>query len=156
MLKYAATGRSPMRLAKTLVFGYNKSIQSERSGYTMSEVIKGKVVYGKQLGRTIGFPTANIDAKEEISCRRGVYFGTCETGGKVYRVILNIGRHPTVPEGAPTIEAHLIDYSGDLYGKEIEVKLLRFMRPETKFDSLDALKDQLTRDMQSARLYEIE
>ena len=116
----------------------------------------GKVVSGKKLGRTIGFPTANIEAGEPVNCQRGVYFGVCEVEEKSYRVILNIGRHPTVPEGKPTIEAHLIDYSGDLYGTEIEVRLLRFMRGEVKFVSLDALRALLQRDMNEARLYQIE
>ncbi len=119
-------------------------------------ILKGCVVTGKRLGRTIGFPTANIDVKGEISCRRGVYFGISEVNGEQYRVILNIGAHPTVPEGAPTVEAHLIGYSGDLYGQQIEVMLLRFMRGETKFDSLDALKAQLTRDLRAACEYEME
>lgn len=123
---------------------------------TIIASIRGTVVSGKRLGRTIGFPTANIETAEPFKCSRGVYFGVCEVEGRLYRVILNIGRHPTVPEGKPTIEAHLIDYSGDLYGREIEVRLLRFMRGEVKFDSLDALRAQLQRDMNSARLYEIE
>ena len=123
---------------------------------TIIASIRGNVVSGKKLGRTIGFPTANIESGEPVNCRRGVYFGVCEVGETLYRVILNIGRHPTVPEGKPTIEAHLIDYSGDLYGTEIEVRLLRFMRGEVKFDSLESLKAQLQRDMNEARLYEIE
>ncbi len=119
-------------------------------------VLKGFVVVGKQLGRTIGFPTANIDVQPPSFCKRGVYFGISEVDGVKYRVILNIGQHPTVPEGTPTVEAHLIDYSGDLYGRHIEVKLLRFMRPETKFDSIDALKAQLVHDLRAACGYEIE
>ena len=113
-------------------------------------VLKGCVVTGKQLGRTIGFPTANIDVKGEICCRRGVYFGISEINGEKYRVILNIGAHPTVPEGAPTVEAHLIGYSGDLYGRRIAVRLEKFLRAERKFESLDALKEQLRRDTGAA------
>ncbi len=112
--------------------------------------LAGKVVYGKQLGRTIGFPTANIDVEGEIVCRPGVYFGVCVTGDALYRVILNIGTHPTVPEGPPTVEAHLIGYSGDLYGRWIEVELVRFMRDEQKFPSVQALREQLERDLAEA------
>ena len=114
-------------------------------------ILEGEVVFGKQLGRTIGFPTANIEVKDGAVCPPGVYFGVCEVDGVQHSVIINIGRHPTAPEGPPTVEAHLIDYSGDLYGRSISVRLLRFMRSETKFPSIEALKEQLERDRESAR-----
>ena len=79
-------------------------------------VLEGEVVRGKQLGRTIGFPTANIAVADPAACPPGVYYGVSEADGQRWRVIINIGRHPTVPEGPPTVEAHLIGYSGDLYG----------------------------------------
>jgi len=113
-------------------------------------IIEGRVVHGKHLGRTLGFPTANLDVRKEIDCARGVYFALCEIEGRTYRVILNIGAHPTVPEGAPTVEAHMLDYSGDLYGRMLELRLKRFMRGEVRFASLDALKAQLEYDRQSA------
>ena len=113
--------------------------------------LKGIVVTGKQLGRTNGFPTANMDVEEAVSCRPGVYFGRCCVDGAAWRDILNIGTHPTVPEGPPTVEAHLIDYEGNLYGRRIEVELIRYLRSERKFESVQALKEQLTRDMETAR-----
>lgn len=113
-------------------------------------VLTGRVVYGKQLGRTIGFPTANMDVEDMAACPMGVYAGLCRVDETVYRVIINIGKHPTAPEGAPTVEAHLIGYSGDLYGREISVRLVKFLRGEVKFPSLDALKEQLSRDMEAA------
>ena len=113
-------------------------------------VLTGRVVYGKQLGRTIGFPTANMDVEDMAACPMGVYAGVCRADGKEYRVIINIGKHPTAPEGAPTVEAHLIGYAGDLYGREISVRLVKFLRGEVKFPSLDALKEQLSRDMEAA------
>ena len=112
--------------------------------------LTGKVVYGKQLGRTIGFPTANIEVKSGTDCPPGVYYGVCGADGKAWRVILNIGTHPTVPEGPPTVEAHLIGYRGDLYGRVISVTLKKFLRAETRFPSLDALRGQLKRDMEEA------
>jgi len=114
-------------------------------------VLTGRVVYGKQLGRTIGFPTANMDIETSVECRTGVYYASCNVDGTIYRVILNIGTHPTVPEGPPTVEAHLIGFSGDLYGQQITVKLLRYMREEKKFPSLQALTEQLNRDMNTAK-----
>ena len=114
-------------------------------------ILEGEVVAGKRLGRTIGFPTANIGGMESSDCPPGVYFGVCEVDGVRYRVIINIGRHPTAPDGPPTVEAHLIDYSGDLYGRRIAVRLMEYMRGETKFPSLDALRQQLERDKEAAR-----
>lgn len=113
-------------------------------------ILEGEVVTGKQLGRTIGFPTANIDVEGTPACPAGVYFGLCSVDGTQYRVIINIGRHPTVPDGPPTVEAHLMGYSGNLYGRRIAVKLVSFMRGEVKFPSIDALREQLHRDMARA------
>ena len=114
-------------------------------------IIEGRVVGGKRLGRTIGFPTANLDVNGKIECAGGVYFALCEVDAKVYRVILNIGSHPTVPDGAPPVEAHLLDYSGDLYGRKLSVRLKQFMRAEVKFDSLSALRAQLEADRRTAQ-----
>ena len=118
----------------------------------MSELgdIVGIVVTGKRLGRTIGFPTANIDARTDWA--RGVYAVDVFIEGDEtpHRAIINIGTHPTVPEGAPTIEAHLIGYEGDLYGKTLRVKCLRYLRPERRFGSLDQLKAQLQKDRSAA------
>lgn len=114
-------------------------------------ILEGEVVLGKRLGRTIGFPTANIDVADMAACPSGVYYGVCRVDDTAYRVIINIGKHPTAPEGAPTVEAHLIDFSGDLYGRSIAVRLVKFLRGETKFPSLDALRAQLEQDMNAAR-----
>lgn len=113
-------------------------------------ILTGRVVYGKQLGRKLGFPTANMDVENMEACPLGVYYGLTRVNGMLYRVIINIGRHPTAPEGAPTVEAYLIGFSGDLYGREISVRLVKFLRGEKKFPSLDALKAQLTSDMAAA------
>lgn len=112
--------------------------------------LAGKVVYGKQLGRTIGFPTANIDVGDVEACPPGVYCAVCEVDEKAYRVIVNIGRHPTAPEGPPTVEAHLIDFEGDLYGRELTIRLTGYLRAERKFSSLEELKQQLERDRADA------
>lgn len=116
----------------------------------MKEVLEGRVVYGKQLGRTIGFPTANMETDAAAWKNPGVYYGICVVDEKAYRVIINIGKHPTVPEGAPTVEAHLIGYSGNLYGRTIRVELREFLRSEVRFGSVDELKAQLERDTQAA------
>ncbi|MBQ2956458.1 MAG: riboflavin kinase [Clostridia bacterium] len=114
-------------------------------------ILEGKVVYGKQLGRTIGFPTANIDVEDMEACPAGVYCGVSRVDETDYRVIINIGRHPTVPEGPPTVEAHLIGFEGNLYGRTLSVRLTGYLRGEKKFASLDELKAQLELDREAAR-----
>ena len=67
--------------------------------------------------------------------------------------MVNQGHHPTVPDGPPTIEAHILDYDGDVYGERVTLDYLRFLRPERRFDGVDALKAQLTRDREAVRAY---
>lgn len=116
--------------------------------------IEGKVVYGKQLGRTMGFPTANVQPLGEYETpQNGVYAARVKIEGMdgEYMSVLNQGKHPTAPEGAPTIEAHILDFSGDIYGKKIWVDYIEFLRPETRFGSLDELKKQIALDEKRAR-----
>jgi riboflavin kinase / FMN adenylyltransferase len=114
----------------------------------------GVVVTGQQLGRTIGFPTANLELPvEKFLPRFGVYAvdvlfeQTLEQ--TTVKGVMNIGCRPTVAGAAPTIEVHLLNWSGDLYGQTLKVNLLGFLRPEQKFDSLEALKQQISQDCQS-------
>lgn len=117
--------------------------------------LEGRVVRGKQLGRTLGYPTANIEA--EVSPaelpENGVYAAWFELDGRRLPCVLNQGRHPTVPEGPPTIEAHILDFTGDIYGRRVAVEYLRFLRPERRFPSLEALKAQIDADGRAARAY---
>jgi len=113
--------------------------------------ISGRVVRGKQLGRTLGFPTANIECDPSgIADAGGVYAGWTAVDGVFYPVVLNIGLHPTFPEGAFSVEAHLIGYEGDLYGRELKVSFLACIRGEKCFDSIDALRHQIARDIDTA------
>lgn len=108
--------------------------------------ICGMVEEGKKLGRTIGFPTANISAMLAEDMPRGVYAAWIKADGQKHGCMVNIGSHPTAPEGKPTIEAHIFDFSGDLYGRQVELEIIGYLRAEVKFPSLDALKEQLARD----------
>lgn len=113
----------------------------------------GTVVKGQQLGRTIGFPTANLQlATEKFLPRFGVYavdvFLEQTTEQPTIKGVMNIGCRPTVAGAAPTIEVHLLNWSGDLYGQTLKVNLMQFIRPEQKFDSLEALKQQIKQDCQ--------
>ena len=116
--------------------------------------IEGKVAYGKQLGRTIGFPTANVEPVHDYQLpRNGVYAARVYIEGVdgEYLSVLNQGKHPTAPEGKATIEAHILDFSGDIYGKNIRVEYVEFLRPETRFASLEELKKQIALDEERAR-----
>ena len=113
-------------------------------------IINGIVEPGKHLGRRLGFPTANICPRRIHGKRpkNGVYAAALWLEGTdvAYLCMLNQGDHPTAPEGAPTIEAHVLDYDGDLYGRKVRVEYLVFLRPEHRYDSLDSLSEQLNHD----------
>ncbi|MEH2292114.1 bifunctional riboflavin kinase/FAD synthetase [Nostoc sp.] len=121
--------------------------------------LTGDVVQGQQLGRTIGFPTANLQLpKEKFLPRQGVYavrvFTLSETSDVTPSEslgVMNIGNRPTVNGTYSSAEVHLLDWSGDLYGKKLVVQLVKFLRPEQKFPSLEALKTQIQLDCFVAR-----
>ena len=108
-------------------------------------IIKGEVIHGAQLGRKMGFPTANIDA-QNIRVDNGVYYSRVNIDGKLYNAMTNIGIRPSVDGHTRLLETHLFNFSGDLYGQQIEVELIRKIRDERRFDSIDALKGQLEKD----------
>jgi riboflavin kinase/FMN adenylyltransferase len=117
--------------------------------------IEGRVEHGDERGRTIGFPTANVAIGEYIVPALGVYAvraGVDEGTETVWRDgAANLGRRPTVDGQSLTLEAHLFDFAGDLYGRHLRVALVERLRPEKKFDGLDALKAQIARDCADAR-----
>ena len=112
----------------------------------------GEVVHGKQIGRTIGFPTANIPVPEQqILPANGVYAAMVTVDGDRYPGILNIGCRPTVDNGSHvSIEVHLIDFDRDIYGKEISIAVCHFLRHESRFDDLNQLRLQLEQDKKNA------
>ena len=116
--------------------------------------ITGRVVKGNSLGHTIGFPTANLDYPSDVAVPApGVYAGIVKLlpEGYKYPAMVNIGCRPTVMRGEDkVIEAHIIGWNGDLYGKEITVRFLKRLRDEKKFDSIEALKKQLAEDRDKA------
>jgi len=115
--------------------------------------VRGTVTHGDARGRTIGFPTANVPLGRHLEPARGVYAVTARLpGGTAVPGVANIGRRPTVAEGAISrVEAHLFDWSGDLYGQEVAVALHGFLRAERKFDSFDELRGQIVADAAQAR-----
>ena len=114
--------------------------------------ITGIIVKGKQLGRTIGFPTANIQLHESYKLipANGVYVINAYYEGKSYKGMLNIGVRPTVDGTSRTIEANLFDFDKEIYGEDLRVEILHYLRPEQKFNGLDALIEQLKIDKENA------
>jgi len=114
-----------------------------------------KVIHGKALGKKMGTPTINQAIPQNMLIpRHGVYVTDCLVGDQILRGITNIGVHPTVDtDAAVNCETYLLDFSGDLYESEIQVSFLKFLRPETKFDSLEDLKEQIQKDILAAKQY---
>ena len=119
-------------------------------GYTY--FTKGEIVHGRQLGRTIGIPTANlIPPPQKKLPPNGVYITESLIQGKLYQGITNVGYKPTVKENFLGVETYLFSCSADLYGQEAEVKFYRYLRPEVKFTSLEELKKQMMKDIQKGK-----
>ncbi len=115
-------------------------------------ILTGQVMTGKQLGRTIGVPTANLCVPEGLlTPPYGVYACKVRFDGREYAAVTNVGIRPTVSGEGVTVEAHLLDFDGDLYGTEITVAFYKYLRPEQKFDSLEALKAQIAADIAKVR-----
>lgn len=110
-------------------------------------ILSGEVVPGRQLGRTIGVPTANILIPEGVAVPKlGVYACTCAIDGHRYVAVTNVGSRPTVDGHQVRTESWILDFSGDLYGKHITLMFHQFLRPEQKFGSLEELKIQIHAD----------
>jgi len=115
-------------------------------------ILTGVVVKGQQLGSKIGFPTANLEVSpEKFLPKIGVYSVGVLIDNQEYLGVMNLGCRPTVEGKNLTIEVHLLDWHGDLYGKNLSVTLLKFLRPEQKFSSLDALKAQIALDCETTK-----
>jgi riboflavin kinase/FMN adenylyltransferase len=115
-------------------------------------VVRGEVIVGDRRGRSIGFPTANVlpDPAQEIP-GRGVYAGFVYIGKEVHAACTNVGVAPTFERGENRIEAYLIDFEGNLYGRIVDVSFVRRIRPEKRFSGVEELKEQIERDVEEAR-----
>ncbi len=118
--------------------------------------IRGEVIHGQQLARQWNYHTANIAVQQNtVSLPRGVYVAEIYHDGQLLRGVANLGLRPTIEEQQKRLllELHLLDWQGDLYGQQLDVTLLHFLRPECRFGSLEELKAQIVRDAQQARLW---
>jgi riboflavin kinase/FMN adenylyltransferase len=115
--------------------------------------LRGKVVTSGKRGRALGFPTANLDINPQQALPgNGVYATITQVDGKQFPSATNIGTHPTFGEGERTVETHLIQYKGDLYGKEIRVEFVQKLRDEQRFASTEELKKQIEKDIREAEI----
>ncbi len=117
-------------------------------------ILSGEVAAGRQLGRTIGIPTANLQLPEGVLCPRfGVYACKATADGKTYTAVTNVGTRPTVAGNGITVESWLQDFEGDLYGKKLQLQFYKFLRPEEKFPSLEALQGEIRKNAREVRQY---
>ena len=115
-------------------------------------VLSGRVVSGKHVGRTMGFPTANVSVNpNKLLPAYGVYACWLRVEDAVYPAVVNVGRHPTLPEGQVTVEAYALDECLQLYGKKVQLTFLRFLRSERRFDGVEDLRRQIARDAEDCR-----
>ena len=142
---------SSTRIRETIRAGdLDKASQMLGRAYSLA----GTVVRGDGLGHQLGFPTANLDATGLVLPPHGVYAVLAEAGGRTRRGVLNIGLRPTLQHPHPQlrVEAHLIDFAGDLYGQELEVAFVDKLRAEKKFASLAELRQQIAQDILDAQM----
>ena len=117
--------------------------------------LSGKVITGKKIGRTLNYPTANLEIREpyKLIPKDGVYLVCSKINSLVFYGMMNIGSNPTIPNKDRSIEIHFFDFDGDLYGQPLTVLFLNRIRDEIRFDSIEALKAQLQKDEQIAKQF---
>jgi riboflavin kinase / FMN adenylyltransferase len=116
-----------------------------------SYAVSGRVISGQRLGRSLGAPTANIALEPTNRLAHGIYAVTARVGDRNFAAVASFGVRPTVDNGSPLLEVHLLDFDGDLYGQEMEVEFVERIREERKFDSLPLLVAEMERDKERAR-----
>ncbi|UOY08396.1 bifunctional riboflavin kinase/FAD synthetase [Muricauda sp. SCSIO 64092] len=130
----------------------NGDIETANAYLGYKYMLSGKVVRGKGLGKDLGFPTANLKIEEayKLIPQNGAYIITCEFGNTITQGMMNIGYNPTVDGKNKNIEVHLFNVDQDLYNKDLQIRLIKKIRDEQKFDSLQSLSDQLRTDKENA------
>ena len=114
-------------------------------------MLSGKVIDGKKLGRTIGFPTANLEInKQKVIPKKGVYYTNVKINEKIFKGITSVGNNPTVNGQELTVETYILDFSNDIYGKEINIYFIDRIRDEIKFNDIYELIEQLKKDKKFA------
>lgn len=140
-------------LIRNLILNGELSVVNHYLGEPLTVI--GEVVHGKKLGRTIGFPTANLERKDKAYLPYGIYGAVVKIGKneKEYDGVVNIGKNPTLKPGEKSIEVHILDFSGDLYGKKLVIQLIKHIREEMKFCGIESLKKQISEDVETWKKY---
>ena len=158
-LGFAVTTLAPVTAADGQIYSSTQVRQHLQAGRPAQAAmllgrdweIEGRVVHGDKRGRTIGFPTANLELDEYLRPAVGVYAVMVGIDGQWHRGVANFGHRPTFDKTDELLEVHVLEYSGDLYGRHLRVRMVDFIRPEQKFAGLDDLKHQIDRDASVAR-----
>lgn len=144
------------RVSSSLVRQYlnDGKIQEAENLLGHPVVLSGRVVHGKKIGRTLGFPTVNVSLKNIVPALSGVFAVELMHGSKVYHAVANVGCRPTLEKGvSPILEVHIFDYSGSLYGEYVDVEFCYFIREERKMSGLDELQMQIQADKEDAQRF---
>ena len=135
-------------IRKELVKGNIRKAFNMRS---RPDMLSGKVIDGKKLGRTIGFPTANLEInKQKVIPKKGVYYTNVKINEKIFKGITSVGNNPTVNGQELTVETYILDFNNDIYGKEINIYFIDRIRDEIKFNDIHELIEQLKKDKKFA------
>jgi riboflavin kinase/FMN adenylyltransferase len=130
------------------------SVDKARDMLGRSYAVSGKVVRGEQRGHSIGFPTANIDVwSEQVIPANGIYAGWAWLGGERFMAAINVGVSPTFNGKTVTVEPYILDFDRDIYGETLTITFEKYLRPELRFSSIDALAEQIRADVDEARAY---
>ncbi len=113
--------------------------------------IEGRVIHGHHRGKGLGFPTANIKPEVKLHPPEGVYAVYCRVGEDIHQGVMNIGYNPTFKDRRVSYEVHLLDFNRDIYGEMIRVYLVDRLRPEMTFSGVEALKEQIAKDIELGR-----
>ncbi len=156
--KVQATEVTPVYVGKEVVSSTTIRNQIARGDVIRSNAglgrpyqIVGRVIHGKGVGTQLGFPTANLDVENELIPAHGVYAVRALLDGEVFAAVVNIGSKPTVSKsGSTTIEAHLLEFRGDIYGHHLRLDFLAFIRQERKFETIAHLKTQIHADIKAS------
>ncbi len=143
------------RISSTLIRGEIQDGQIEQARHHLGHpfALRGTIIKGEQLGGKIGIPTANLQVKNELLPGRGVYACKAIFEKHPFPAAVNVGFRPTVGGKSLTVEAHLIGFSGELYGKEMELQFFQQIREEKQFSGIDVLRNQILADINAARVY---
>lgn len=146
-----ATGELTYSSSQVRTFLSRGEIEKANSILGYSYFVSGEVIHGEKRGRDLGYPTANLRLEDNNELSYGIYAVRLRIDGAMHEGVASFGRRPTFDNGAPLLETFIFDFDEDLYGKTIEVVLVKYLRGEEKFDGIEPLTEQMNKDSSNAR-----